>query len=111
MYVGKLLVSQHEEVYKMPGEVPGTEQAFRHSSYIIIHHVNTEIGFLPKIQEGGMVLDEGEAGVTILELQPSWATVPPQSAARAGHPPFSIRKSHLHGNHISSGQGLLFPAG
>lgn len=68
MYVGKLLVSQHEEVYKMPGEVPGTEQAFRHSSYIIIHHVNTEIGFLPKIQEGGMVLDEGMRGRLVLRF-------------------------------------------
>lgn len=46
----------------------------------------------------------------ILELQPSWATVPPQSTASAGYPPFSSN-SNLHGNHISSGRGLLFPAG
>lgn len=55
-----LLVSQHEEVYKMLGVVPGTEQALRHSSYILIHHVNTHTGFLPKIRERGN--DPGRGG-------------------------------------------------
>lgn len=87
--------------------VPGTERALRHSSYVIVSHVNTDIGFLPK---KGDATDEGEASVMILELQPSWTTALLQSMARAGHPAFPQAKSNIHGNHISPVQGLLFPA-
>lgn len=40
----------------MPSVVPGTEQALRHSSYVITNHVNTDAGFLPKLQERGVIL-------------------------------------------------------
>lgn len=59
MYPGRLLARQREDTHKMLSVVPGTEQALRHSSYVIINPIDTEIGFLPKIERRGMILDWG----------------------------------------------------
>ena len=58
--------------HKMLSAAPGTE-ALRHSSFIIINPINIDIGFLPKIQRRGVILDWGwGAAITIFELQSSW---------------------------------------
>lgn len=94
----------------MLSAVPGTEQALRHSRYSIINHVNSDIGFLPK-RQGGMILTKGRLELQFLSCSPDGQQCHRRARARAGDPPFSLAKSNLHGNHISLGQGLLFPAG
>lgn len=104
------VVTQCEDVHKMLGVAPGTEQAPRHSGYIIINHVNTDIGVLPKIQEGGMLLMRERLVLSFLSCSPAgqqchrraWlglVTLPSPSKEQSPWQPHQLRP------------GLLFPAG
>lgn len=69
MYVRKLLLHMWTYIKCLVWCLVQSKHS--HSSYIIINHVNTDIGFLLKIHEGGMILMKGRLVLQFLSCSPA----------------------------------------